>query len=333
MRGRATATLVLLVPLLVVSTIRPLSAQEAQETSESEGKKKSESEAESVDELAPKKKEKLLELLETARNDYMKGNFEDVVPKMKRAYEMHPDPDFLFRIGLSHERMGNTEEAIRYYERFLEEKPDAKKRGRVERSLEMLRDRVANEPEQEQTRKESPSTDPDDEQSAPDEADEEPATETAVEKSETGDADRGTSPPTESDDDAPASASPGSRTLPIALTAAGAALAGGSITFTVLNLQTKSDVESIRSNPDEYPNVTDEEFERKVQRQNLYAGLAIGTGVAAAGTLTWAVLEWMKGPESGGASSANGDGASRTSGPIRFRIQLQPARVIVSADF
>jgi hypothetical protein len=92
----------------------------------------------------------------------------------------------------------------------------------------------------------------------------------------------------------------------------------------------------MRNNPQSNGNSVDE-FEQKVSEQNLYAGLTIGSGVLAAGALTWAVIEWTG---SSGASSQRGSGAeARAAGTagegsaVDLQLLVGPGSVGVSGRF
>lgn len=291
------------VALLFVVSPRATDAQE--ETAPSNTAETAESDAGEIDDLPEAKKEKLLELLQTARDEYSNGNYEEVVPRMKRAYELHPDPEFLFRIALSHERMENTDSAIRYYKRYLDEKPDTDKRGRVERSLTQLRDDSTAE---DGSRTEDP-------------------TATAESSGEE-----------QSPVDQQEASAESSRTLPIALTAAGAALALGSVTFGILSARAKSDLDSLYHEESEYSGFDKfEQIEQKTRQKNLYTGLAVASGLAAAGSLAWAVVEWTSGSTSTAdldETEADESEVSATSAaPLRVRLELRPTSVALTGSF
>jgi len=253
------------VPLLAQSSDSD-SAETSEEGSET-GAADADERAESIDDLPTKKKKKLLKLLQSAREDYANGQFEQVVDQMERAHDIYPDPEFLFRIALSHERMGDREEAIEHYEKYLEQKPETQKRGRVQRSLGQLREALREEREEERRAGTAPPT------GAP-----------------AGEQDSGTS-----------------NTLPVVLTSVGGAMAGAAVTFGVLNLQAKSNVDSMRDNPRSEENSL-QEFEGEVSDQNLFAGLTIGTGAVAVGALTWAVFEWTGPAGEAQTSSSDSEG-------------------------
>lgn len=288
----------------VASAPLPATAQQQEdsgaEAEADEGSSEGEESAQSVDsieDLPTERKKKLLKLVQSARKDYANGQFEKVVSQMKKAYEIYPDPEFLFRIALSHERTGNKQEAVKYYEKYLEEKPDTQKRGRVQRSLGQLREAIREEREEEK---------------------EEEQQETAEE--------------TDTDTDTDTTSEP-NNTLPVVLTSVGGAMTGASVTFGVLNLQTKSTVDSMRNDPRGSGNSV-EEFEQKVSEQNLYAGLTIGTGALAAGALTWAVIEWTSSPD--GSGNTDDARAARTSGDrpaVDLQLLVGPGSVGVSGDF
>ena len=51
------------------------------------------------------------------------GNFEAALRHFRRAYEIEPLPVMLYNIGNAHDRLGDLEEAVELYKRYLEEVP------------------------------------------------------------------------------------------------------------------------------------------------------------------------------------------------------------------
>jgi tetratricopeptide (TPR) repeat protein len=60
---------------------------------------------------------------------YRAENYEDAVEFFERAYAVKAVPNLLYNIGRAHEKLGNFEEAIEYYEKFANE-PDVDMKAR-----------------------------------------------------------------------------------------------------------------------------------------------------------------------------------------------------------
>jgi tetratricopeptide (TPR) repeat protein len=90
-------------------------------------------------------------LFEESEVAYNEGRFDEAVALLRRAYALHEDPTLLFNLARALEGMGDLDEAIETYERYLAESPDAEDRGAIEarlRTLRTQRDRLADEGEE-----------------------------------------------------------------------------------------------------------------------------------------------------------------------------------------
>jgi len=96
----------------------------------------------SVEDLSREQKRRFLEFLRAGNGAYADGEFEKALPFFERAYEILPKPVIHFKMAVCHERAGHPDEALRFYRRYLEQRPDSPKRGRVQASIEKLRQRV-----------------------------------------------------------------------------------------------------------------------------------------------------------------------------------------------
>ena len=93
-------------------------------------------------ELSSEDKERMVEFLKAGKEAYQNGEFEKAIPFLEKAYEILPNPGFHYRIALAHERAGHPAEALEYYEKFLEAKPDSAKRGQIEKTMARLEQQV-----------------------------------------------------------------------------------------------------------------------------------------------------------------------------------------------
>jgi hypothetical protein len=90
-----------------------------------------------------------------AREHFKKGqrlyNVSEYAPALaefKAGFLLHDDPVFLYNIAQCHRFLGNTDEAITFYSRFLRERPETPNRDEVEKRLAELRALKAGEREE-----------------------------------------------------------------------------------------------------------------------------------------------------------------------------------------
>jgi hypothetical protein len=75
---------------------------------------------------------------------YQNGQFGDAANLLQQAYAIKPVPALLFNIARAYERMGNDEQAIRFYQRYLDAQgTDAETVKKAARALDLLRSRAA----------------------------------------------------------------------------------------------------------------------------------------------------------------------------------------------
>jgi tetratricopeptide (TPR) repeat protein len=76
---------------------------------------------------------------------YQQRDYRHAIERFIQAYAMDPDPNLLFNIARSYERLGEVDAAIEKYEAFIKTPgADAGGRGRAEESLRALRESKAN---------------------------------------------------------------------------------------------------------------------------------------------------------------------------------------------
>jgi len=77
-----------------------------------------------------------------ARKAYAAKRYEDAIAAFEAAYDADPLPKYLFNAGRSYQKLGNLAKAVHYFERYLEEEPDAKDREDVELLAEVTRKKL-----------------------------------------------------------------------------------------------------------------------------------------------------------------------------------------------
>ena len=97
------------------------------------------------EQLTPEQERRVIELIDEGEEAYDSGNFEQATSRFHEVYEFFPHPNISYQLGLCYERLGNQEMAIQYYQRFLEQNPDAEERGRIERTIANLEDELGDD--------------------------------------------------------------------------------------------------------------------------------------------------------------------------------------------
>jgi tetratricopeptide (TPR) repeat protein len=70
---------------------------------------------------------------------YRHGNYENALEYFQRAYAHFADPVFLYNIAQSQMRLGERKQAIRYFELYLSQSPNAKNRDDTQSLLDELK--------------------------------------------------------------------------------------------------------------------------------------------------------------------------------------------------
>jgi tetratricopeptide (TPR) repeat protein len=99
--------------------------------------------AQETPELTEAEQEQLMQTIESGKESYDRGDFQESLRLFRQAYDTYPHPDLLYRIALCHERLGEDQQAVDYYRKFLEAAPEAEERARVERTIEVIEARIA----------------------------------------------------------------------------------------------------------------------------------------------------------------------------------------------
>ena len=78
---------------------------------------------------------------EEAERRYNLGEFEAALALFREAYDAAPLPDLLFNIAQCHRNLGHTTEAIFFFERFLEQRPNTGDADQIRALVKELRAR------------------------------------------------------------------------------------------------------------------------------------------------------------------------------------------------
>ena len=70
------------------------------------------------------------------------GKFDQALDEYQKAFDASPIPDFLYNIGQCHRNLGNYEQAIFSFKRFLQLDPEAENRDKVEIIIDELEDKL-----------------------------------------------------------------------------------------------------------------------------------------------------------------------------------------------
>ncbi len=71
------------------------------------------------------------------------GRFDEALVQYEKAFEAKPLPGFLFNIAQCHRNLGNVDQAIFSYRKYLREAPDAENREAVEQQIDELEEEKA----------------------------------------------------------------------------------------------------------------------------------------------------------------------------------------------
>jgi hypothetical protein len=76
---------------------------------------------------------------------YKLDKLKEALGEYEQAYLSKPDPSFLFNIAQCHRLMGNKREAIKFFKRFLKDRPESANRGGAEKHIRELEAQLAAE--------------------------------------------------------------------------------------------------------------------------------------------------------------------------------------------
>ncbi len=69
---------------------------------------------------------------------YRDGDFEDAIEEWQHSYELNPEPYLLFDIANAYRELGEAEEALSHFRKYLEEDPDGEVADQADRRIEEI---------------------------------------------------------------------------------------------------------------------------------------------------------------------------------------------------
>ncbi len=79
------------------------------------------------------------------RAAYDAGRFKEAAAAFTEAYEHHPQPEILYNIGAAYQQAGDTKQAIKHYQLYLNNHPDAKDADKVRSHIHRLQKKTGDE--------------------------------------------------------------------------------------------------------------------------------------------------------------------------------------------
>lgn len=84
------------------------------------------------------------------------GKFDEALEEYQKAFDASPLPDFLYNIGQCHRNLGDYEQAIFSFKRFLQLDPEAPNREKVELIIDELEDKLERDGAKKRQREDKP---------------------------------------------------------------------------------------------------------------------------------------------------------------------------------
>jgi tetratricopeptide (TPR) repeat protein len=88
---------------------------------------------------APTAADKVRDLAKRSADAYRRGDFKEAITLLDEAIAIDPQPVLYFNRGRAQEGLGNTDEAIKSYETYLEKDPNTRDRGAIEQRVATLK--------------------------------------------------------------------------------------------------------------------------------------------------------------------------------------------------
>ena len=84
---------------------------------------------------------------------YALGEFEEAAAEFREAYRLKDAPTILYNIAQAMRLLGQHKQSLFYYKQYLSKKPDANNRADVESTIEVLKQKIEEEEQDEQVQK------------------------------------------------------------------------------------------------------------------------------------------------------------------------------------
>jgi hypothetical protein len=95
---------------------------------------------------APSKTAEAMKHYQAGVTHYKAAEYDDAVTEFQAAYELKPTPEWLFNLASAHRMAKHPEKALAYYERYLDEVPDAPNKVQVEQRIAEMKAMLAPPP-------------------------------------------------------------------------------------------------------------------------------------------------------------------------------------------
>jgi hypothetical protein len=79
---------------------------------------------------------------ETGTKQYDLGHWDDAIPEFEKAYELRPDPSFLYNLAQAYRRKGDARRALDLYKNYLAKVPKAPQRAEIEERIKSLQKQI-----------------------------------------------------------------------------------------------------------------------------------------------------------------------------------------------
>ena len=86
--------------------------------------------------------EKAREHYETGTKQYDLGHWDESIREFEKAYELRPDPSFLYNLAQAYRRKGDAKRALDLYRNYLVKVPKSPQRAEIEERIEILQKQI-----------------------------------------------------------------------------------------------------------------------------------------------------------------------------------------------
>ena len=82
---------------------------------------------------------------ETGTQQYDLGHWDDAIREFEKAYQLRPDPSFLYNLAQAYRRKGDTKRALDLYRNYLAKIPKSPQRAEIEERIKTLQKQIDEE--------------------------------------------------------------------------------------------------------------------------------------------------------------------------------------------